>query len=248
MSTIRTGSAALGVAAAALLLTACGGQVTVDNEFLDQSPRAITRTAFAEMSDVPSVRILGTLVSAGRRTRIDVKTDDDGGCTGSFQLERGSAQFIHNPDGTWLKADDDFWQATAQSPQQARQIVAALGTSWTKAPEGTPDLRKFCDPAPMLRGFKARKDGGEGRLSKGGVELIGDTEAIAISEKGGGQSSTVWVSVSAPHRVVKLVTRDAGEPTTISFEEFGIEVGSDAPAEEDVVELSAYAPKASGRK
>lgn len=248
MTITRTGCAAISAAAAALLLTACGGDTGVDNTFLDQSPRAITRTAFAEMSDVSSVRILGTLGSAGKETRIDVKTDDRGSCAGSFELEQGSAQFIRNADGTWLKADDDFWQATARSPQEARQIVATLGTAWTKAPAQTPDLSRFCNAEPMLRGFKARKDGGEGRLSKGDVELIGDTEAIAISEKGGGQSSTVWVAVTAPHRVVKLVSREGGTPTSVSFEEFGVEVSSDAPAEEDVVELSAYTREAPGKK
>lgn len=247
MTIIRTGRAAISVAASTLLLAACGGQAAVGDEFLEQSPRAITRTAFAEMSDVSSVRILGTLGSAGRRARIDVRTADDGGCTGSVELDHGSARFIHNAEGTWLKADDDFWRATAQTPQQARQIVARLGTSWTVAPDQALDLGRFCNTKPMLNGFKARKDGGEGRLSKGGVELIGETRAIAISEKGGGQSSTVWVSVTAPHRVVKLASHEGGSPISISFEEFGVEVDSEAPAEDDVVDLSAYAPKTSGK-
>lgn len=243
MPITRPGRAAIAAAATALLLSACSVQTTADPEFLAQSPRAITKTAFAEMADLSSVRILGTVVSPGDRTKIDVRVDDEGNCTGSLELKDGNAQFIHNADATWLKADERFWQQNAQSPQQARQILAALGTSWTEAPARSTDVEKFCDAATFLDEFKARKDGGEGRLSKGATELIGETEAIAISAKGGGQSSTVWVAVTSPHRVVKILSRDRGNPTTISFEEFGVEVNAEAPAEDDVVDLSAYAKK-----
>ncbi len=244
MTITRPGRAAAVGAATALLLTACAAKVEADPEFLAQSPRAITKTAFAEMGDLTSVRILGTVVAKTGRTRIDIRTDDEGRCTGSVQLDRGSAQFIRTPDATWLKADDDFWQANAQSPQQARQIIATLGTSWAKVPDSTADFAGFCNAEKLLDGFKARKDGGEGRLSKGAVELIGDTEAISISEKGGGQFSTVWVSVSSPHRVVKIVSKEKRTPTTVSFEEFGVDVDAEAPAEDDVVDLSAYGTNA----
>ena len=241
MSIAKPGTAIIGAAITALLLSACGGPTEADPEFLEQSPRAITRTAFAQMRELTSVRILGTVASAGGPARIDVRADDEGRCSGSLDLERGRVQFIHTEGTTWLKGDDDFWQARAQSPQMARRIQGDLGTSWAEVPSRLADLEGVCGVAPMLAGFKARKDGGDGRLSKGDVELIGDTQAVAISERGGGQSSTVWVSVASPHRVVKIVSREAKHPTTVSFEEFGVEVDAEAPAEEDVVDLSAYA-------
>ena len=80
------------------------------------------------------------------------------------------------------------------------------------------------------------------------MELIGETQAIEINEKGGGQSSTVWVSVEAPHRVVKIVRRDKGVAETISLEEFGVAVNAEAPAADDVVDLSSYEKKAPAKQ
>lgn len=242
MTIAKPGSAAIG-AAATLLLAACGAPAAADPEFLAQSPRAIIKTAFAEMNDLTSARILGTVVTDDGRIKVDVRTDDEGTCTGSLQLERGRTQFIHTAETTWLKPDEDYWQASARSPQQARQIMARIGTSWTVAPPQSVDVDRICHPPSLLDGFKARKDGGEGRLSKGAVELIGDTEAIEINEKGGGQSSTVWVSVTSPHRVVRIQSRERGVGEAVSFEEFGVEVSAETPAPDDVVDLSAYATR-----
>lgn len=245
MTIAKCGKLAISAAATALLLSACGGPAGADPEFLGQSPRAITKTAFAQMRSLTSVRILGTVMTTDGRIRIDLKADDQGGCTGSLRLNHGSARFIHTPEGTWLKADESFWRANAQSPKHLRQIQASLGTSWTQAPAKTADFEGLCSATTMLVEFKARKDGGEGRFSKGDVELIGETEAIAINKKGGGHSSTVWVSVATPHRVVKLASREGGNPTTLSFEDFGVAVDAEAPHEDDVVELTAYAENAS---
>lgn len=243
MTIAKPGSAAI-AAATALLLTSCGGGTEVDQGFLDQSPRVITKAALKEMRDLDSVRILGRLgADEGGEIRIDVRTDGQRSCAGSIAYERGAVQLIATPDQAWLKADEDFWLTAAPSPEQGRQFSAKVGTSWVVSQGPTDELRDFCDVSLMLDGFKGRRDGGEGRLSKGAVELVGDTEAVAISAKGGGQSSTVWVAVDAPHRVVKIVTREGANPASVSFEEFGVEIGAEAPAPDDVVDLSAYATK-----
>lgn len=248
MTIAKPGIAATGAVATLLLLTACGEPVAADPAFLAQSPRAITKTAFAEMAELTSARILGTVATDGGKTRIDLKADDEGNCTGSLRLERGSTQVIRTPDATWLKPDQDYWRAAAQSPQQARQLTAKIGTSWTLAPKQFLGVGRLCDAPSLLDGFKARKDGGEGRLSKGAVQLIGETEAIEINEKGGGQSATVWVAVASPHHVVKVETRERGVEESVSFEEFGIEVDAEAPAADDVVDLSAYVAKLPRRR
>lgn len=248
MTTAQPGTIALGAVAALLLLTACGETGQADPEFLAQSPRAITKTAFAEMADLTSVRILGSVATGEGLVRVDLTSDNEGNCAGSFMLPVGGTQFIHTDETTWLKPDQDYWNAVAATPQLARKIVAELRpggatqveSAWTLAPAGTVDVDHLCTAASLIDDVKARKDGGEGRLSKGDVELIGETEAIAVNEKGGGRSSTVWVSVTSPHRVVKVVKRGKGVVETVSFEEFGVDVNADAPAEDDVVDVSAY--------
>lgn len=252
MTIAMPGTAALGAAATLLILSACGG--SADAEFVDQSPRAITRTAFAEMANVTTVRLLGTVDVDGRRVRMDVSTDNAGNCLGSFMLAGGGTKFIRTDDTTWLQPDEDYWKALAPTPQQARKVIAKLrpkqppGTAqldsaWTLAPGGTVDVDQFCNASALLDGFEAYKDGGSGRLSKDSIDLIGDTQAIAVNEKGNGQSSTVWVSVAAPHHVVKIVKREKGVAETVSLEEFGIEVNAEPPAEDDVVDVSAYLKK-----
>ena len=250
MTTAKPSTTALGAAATLLLLTACAESVQADPEVLAQSPRAITRTAFAEIADLTSVRILGTMALDEGMARVDLTTDGEDSCVGSVILPRGGTRFIRTDGTTWLQPDQDYWNAVAPTPDAARRIVTALrldrpGTTqgeaaWTPAPAGTVDVDHLCSAAALLRDFKARKDGGEGRLSKGSVELIGETEAIAINEKGGGKSSTVWVAVTSPHRVVKVVKRGGGRVEAMSFEEFGIAVDAEPPTEDDVVDVSAY--------
>lgn len=254
MTTAKPSITALGAVATLLLLTGCAEKSQADPDFLAQSPRAITKTAFAEIADLTSVRILGTMALDEGLVRVDLTTDNEGSCAGSFTLPGGGTRFIRTDETTWLQPDKDYWNAVAPTPQVARKIVTALrpdrlrGTTqaqsaWTPAPAGTVDVDHLCNAAALLEDFKARKDGGEGRLSKGAVELVGETEAIAINEKGGGKSSTVWVAVTAPHRVVKVTKRGRGQVETASFEEFGIEVDAEPPAEDDVVDVSAYLKK-----
>ncbi|PUA82925.1 hypothetical protein [Nocardioides currus] len=230
------GTALVGTA----LLTSCGSTTTPDDPFLDQSPRAITRTAMAAMDDVTSVRLLGTLHTDRGRVRIDVRVDDGGRCAGSFDGDRGGARFVSSDDGTWAQPDETFWRTSTATSREAEKVMREVGTSWVSLADGAVDVDELCGTKAILGGFKGRKDGGEGRLSKGDVELVGDTQAVAVRAKGRGQAATMWVEVEEPHRVVKIISRDHGRPQSISFEEFGTEVTAEAPPADEVLDMTAY--------
>lgn len=239
------GNRSIGAVTALLLLAGCGGETA--SPLLDQNPRSITKDAFAAMSELDSVRMIGTLKTSDGRSRIDVRAAGDGGCTGVLNLERGRMDFIRTADATWVKGDRNFWLARFATVRETDRAIKRLGTSWATLAKDPVDFDAYCEVAPLLSGFTAYKDGGTGRLSKGSPELIGDGEAIPISLKGGGQQSTIWVSLTSPHRVVKIVSDAQPRPMNIAFEEYDGTVDVEAPAADDVVDLSPY-EKAQGKK
>ena len=89
--------------------------LSADDEFLDQSPRAIAKTAFKEMRDVKSMRILGSTDTDAGLTRIDIRLDDSN-CVGSFDTDDGGMRLIKNSDGAWFKGDEKFWRSRPPPP------------------------------------------------------------------------------------------------------------------------------------
>lgn len=234
------------VVASLLAFSGCGGEEPV---VVEKNPRTITKDAFAEMAELDSVRIIGTVRPADGQARIDVRTDRDGSCAGSLALERGRVQFVHTAeDQTWIKGDRDFWLAELASPQAADRAIKRLGSAWATVATDPVDFDAYCAIDPLLADFKTYKDGGAGRLSKGEVELLGESQTIPVRLKGGGQQSTIWVSVAEPFRVVKIVSRDSMRPVNVTFEEFDVPVDAAAPSEDDVVELGAYDDRARASK
>lgn len=237
-------AAASAAAAAMLLFSACGSLPEVgdllprNNEFLEQSPRAIVKTSFAEMRDVKSLRILGN-VNVDDFTRVDLRLGDTD-CMMSFDGDDGAAQLIMNSEGGWMKADDDFWSARSSSPREAALSVKAYSGAWI-AIEETNELAELCDIDEFLGGFKVNtgeNTKGNGRVDAEEVEKVGDVDAVPLTGRAGKKRTTMWIALDSPHYVVKMTQTQRGKaPVEIFFEEFGVEVVVETPRKSDIVVL-----------
>lgn len=235
MNTAPSRRAAAAAASSVLVLSACGSLSSGD-DFLDQSPRSMAKTAFAEMRKVTSMRILGSGDNDSEFLRLDLYISDTS-CIGRIKTEHGDVQVIKNPDGAWFRADTEFWRYRASSPRQADQVSAAYADSWIAVPEKD-KLLKLCDLDAILGDFKLGKRDAKGTLGVGEVEDVSGTDAVPIHGRDGKDPVTVWIAVEAPHRVVKsALTVDPGLPDAMFFGDFGVDVDAQTPPKKDIVTI-----------
>ncbi|RYC05311.1 hypothetical protein [Nocardioides zhouii] len=232
---------AVAAALAALLLTSCGslpsevGFLKRHNEFLDQSPHAIAKAAFADMQKVKSLRILGTVnLDDEEGARMDVRLEGSE-CVATFDVEEGSMTFLQNDKGSWIRPDNDIWRSKTSSTQEATKVLDRYAGKWFDA--GTSPFAKLCNVDKLLKGFEV-DEGDRGTIDVGKVEKVGDVDAIPLSGRDGKKRCTLWIAVEAPHHVVKLSQKEPNQmPEVLAFEEFGAEVDAPSPDKKDIVVL-----------
>lgn len=239
---VRRGAAAGASVLALGALTACGtisDLLPGQDPFLDQSPRSIAKAGFADMREVTSMRVLGSIEDKDNGfTRVDIRLDDTV-CTGTLDVPDGTIRVVSTAKGAWFSADDDFWraQAGASSPQ-ADRVVQQYAGKWVAVGKKERSLLDLCDLDALLSGFTVDKDDTEDSVRAGEVEQVGDADAVPVTGRDGKEQVTAWVSVDAPHRVLKLAPADdEGRPDALYFEEFGQKVVVEPPDKKDIVVL-----------
>lgn len=226
------------VAAAAILcgLTACAGASdSTADAFVDQSAAQIQQQVVADMAELKSVRLAGELIQNGQQIGFDLALNTDGMCAGSLALMGGSAQIIAGPDGQFIKGDRAFWSGAAGGEGAATQMTALLGDKWAKMPEAEGGFTSFCDLDGLLDEFDSG-DATQGDATIGKqVDVDGVPALELISEDS--NATTAWVAINAPHYIVK-VSAEGEDAGSIVFTDFNEPVNAEAPAADDVVDLS----------
>lgn len=229
---------AVGAAVALIIgLTACGrgGDSSGGDGFADQSAAEIQKQVVADMARLKSVRLSGELIQNGREVGIDVALNTDGMCAGSLTLMGGSAEIIAGPDGQFVKGDKAFWTGTAGGESAAEQVTALLGDKWAKMPEAEGGFTSFCDLDDLLDEFDS-VDAADGEARIGKQAQIGGILALELISEDDSPTSA-WVAIDAPHYIVQL-SADGQQAGSILFTDFDQPVNAEAPAAEDVVNLS----------
>jgi hypothetical protein len=231
-----------GVAATLALittLTACGagGDPADGDSFVGQSAAEIQAQVVADMAKLKSVRLSGELIQNAQEIGIDLALNTDGMCAGSLALMGGSAEIIAGPDGQFIKGDEGFWSGMAGGEAAAAQVTALLGEKWAKMPQAEGGFAEFCDLDGLLDEFDS-VDSSEGEATIGGQEEIGGVLALELISDDE-DATTAWVAIDAPHYIVKVTAagEDAG---SIVFTDFDKPVDAQAPAADDVVDLSKF--------
>ena len=242
MSTAPTRRAvAAGASALALaMLTACGpiGDLIPGRDpFLDQSTRSMAKASFADMQDVTSMRILGDVETDGYgRMQVDVSVGRNA-CQGSFDSDdMGGFQLRQNADGTWVRADERFWQTQVDTGNGAQLWKSVRGKWFTS--DGKDDYLKLCDLDKILAEFRLEPDDTDESIDDEAVVEVGSSDAVPLTGGRGKKRTTIWVSVDAPHYVLKTApAEDKGLPDALYFEEFGVKVVVETPADKDILDV-----------
>ena len=236
--TMAAGASILALAS----LTACGaiGDLMPGTDpFLEQSARSIADAAFADMQDVSSMRILGDVDSAKYgRMRVDIRVGDDG-CVGSLEIDHGGGvQLRQNEEGSWFRADERFWRAEMNTRERGSRLWRTVRGKWFVA-DGKDDHLSLCDLDKLLGQLNVVPDKTNESFDAEDVVAVGDSGAVPLTGGRGRKRSTIWVSVQAPHYVLKTTpATDNGLPETLYFEEFGAKVIAESPDKKDIVTLT----------
>jgi hypothetical protein len=226
--------AALAVAAI-LLTTGCadGGNSGDDEEdFADLSGQEIADAAEEDMRALDSMRYAGSLTTGGTEISLDIQASVDGDCTGTIDLAGGSVEVLSTGGQNWFRADEEFWRANA--PDDADQIIAAVGDSWVVDSGG--EFSQFCDLDQFRDSLFDESDGETTYTNKGADEIDGEP-VVEVESKDAKGTSTGFVLVEGDHYLVRIASDDADGAGEVVFSDFDAEVGVEAPADDEVVDL-----------
>ncbi|MCW2797820.1 hypothetical protein [Nocardioides sp.] len=229
---------ALAAVAMLALMSGCGGSSddktsSAADDFAKKKPDDIVATAKADMGKLDSVHLSGDLTSSGSSISLDLKVTSDGSCSGSFGVGDGTAEVLGVGGKTWFRPDEAFWRA--QSPDQADAIIAAVGDKYVVDSNG--DFSQFCDMSTLLDQLLNDPTSDATYTVNGTQDLAGDTvvKVDRASETDG--PSTGYVLADSPHYLVKI-EKTGTDGGTVNFTEFNADVTVEAPADDQVIDLS----------
>ncbi|MBZ5740962.1 hypothetical protein [Nocardioides mangrovi] len=230
---MRVGLMAAGVGMAALL-SACGGG---DDDFASKKGEDIADAAKADMGDLKSVRVGGTITSGDQDIDLDLQVSTEGDCTGSLGIGGGSTELLGVDGQTWMRPDEAFW--TSFAGDTADQIMAAVGDKWVVIPSDEDSFNQFCDLDELLDQMLTSDDSSASTYTtKDTSEIDGDT-VVAVDDESDDGTSTGYVLVDSPHYLVKIDKTGGDSSGTVTFTDFDEDVDVSAPADDEVVDLNS---------
>lgn len=217
---------------AVLALSGCGGDSYEDTD-VDQ----IKKDVRAAMTGLESFRIKGSMADGEQTVDLDLAMAESGDCEGTMSVDGvGSFDLMVTDGKSFFKADEEFW--SNQGGPQGSQIAEMVGDKWVSAEGGMEDMAGVCDFEDFVSEFA--KDDDEGDLKEvTGTSSIDGEDVVEVSfESEDGNDGTAFVRSSEPHYVVRMEVEEEGEMT---FSEFDEPVEPEAPASDEVVDLSKLA-------
>lgn len=224
---------AVAALATVLLAAGCGGDDGGgDSDFAKQSGNKIAAAAKADMKDLEQVKYGGEITSGGDSIQLDIQASATGDCTGTIGIGEGTADVLAKDGNNWFRPDEAFWRA--QAPDQADAIIAAVGDKWVLDTDA--NFAQFCDLDAFFDNIFTED-------SKGDYKTVGtdelDGQDIVKVEKSDDQGpATGYVLIEGKHYLLKLERTDGADAGTLEFSDFNKEFEVEAPAEDEVVDLS----------
>ncbi|MFJ9374565.1 hypothetical protein [Streptomyces sp. NPDC101455] len=185
-------------------------------EIADRSLTATTGASSLRLKgDIPDDESGGTIV-------IDMALDKKGECAGTLSFQgKGKADMVKSGDTIYMKYDEAFLRAQSDGESKADTdaVVDMMAGKWTKmSAEGTDakDIASFCDLNSMLGGAAD----GNSDATRGKTTTLDGTPAIALHEKDGKDSYTLYVATEGKPYVLRIDSVSAKDPGTLTFGEY----------------------------
>ncbi|MFD9033701.1 hypothetical protein ACFVZW_21500 [Streptomyces sp. NPDC059567] len=240
--TRRTALIAALCAAAALGATACGpfsDDAKASGPFGDLTGPQISNKAIASTKKADSLTLDLALKTTDGPMKAYLSMDTRGKCVGTLTVgTTGTAELIKADDkDVFLRFDEAFLkeQAKGESPEVQKAVLKELKGRWVKTPVTEPDAKdslELCDLKALLGDFEQ----GINLAVKGEETTVGGKKALMVTEKSGGETTTVYVATEGEPHILKIVSAGGEEPGTITFSGYGKPVEAKVPAAKDVVD------------
>ncbi|MCX4560238.1 hypothetical protein [Streptomyces umbrinus] len=234
----RTALAALCIAAtAAVSLTGClPGEEKADSKpkgpFAGQTGGEIADQAVKATSNASSLRMKGDIQDDGSRVGLDMALDRKGECAGTMSANgEGKADLVKTGDTLYMKYDEKFLRAQSDgaSKEETDGVVAMLAGKWTKMSatgSDAKDIASFCDLDTVLADFQDVNSD----ATRGKTTTVDGTPAIVLHEKDGKDTYTLYVATEGKPYLLKVVSKSADDPGTVTFGDFDTPVPAEKPA------------------
>jgi hypothetical protein len=222
-----------------VLVAGCGGKDDDgggggDSDFAKQSGNEIADSAKADMEDLEQVKYSGEISTSGSKINLDISASAAGDCTGTIGIGDGTAEVLAKDGKNWFKPDEAFWRASA--PDQADQIIAAVGDKWVLDTDA--NFAQFCDLDAFFDSIFADDEGNTADYEVKGTDEIDGDKVVAVERTGKDGPATGYVLTDGKHYLVKLERTDGDDTGALEFTDFNKEFDVEAPADDEVVDLS----------
>jgi hypothetical protein len=241
----RTALAALCLAAAATVsLTGClPGEDKADSEpkgpFAGLTGGEIADRAVKATSNTSSLRMKADIEEDGARMSLDMALDKKGQCAGTISEGQGKTELIKTGDTLYMRYDEKFLRAQGKNDPKAETdaVVEMLAGKWTKMAATGSDAKEmasFCDLDTTLAEF----EDGSSNATRGKTTTVDGTPAIVLREKDGKDTYTLYVATEGKPYLLKVVSKTAEDPGTVTYSDFDKPVPAEAPKGK-VIDLDA---------
>jgi hypothetical protein len=235
-----TSSRSRAVAALAVLLvlaSGCGGKDDkdpADSAFAKQSGNKIADAAKADMKTLDEVKFTGEISTDGDPISLDIQASSAGDCTGTIGIGDGKAEVLAKDGTNWFRPDEAFWRSNGGDSADA--IIAAVGDKWVLDTDAS--FSQFCDLDAFFDNV-FKDDGGDGGDYKvTGTEKVDGDDVVKVEKSDDQGTATGYVLIDGKHYLLKIERTEGDQPGTLEFSDFNKEFTVDAPADDEVIDLS----------
>src|SRR4051794_20869314 len=234
----RRAAAVLAALSVVALAAGCGGDSDSgsggsSSDFAKESPEKIADAAKSDMKELDAVHYSGEISSGGSAIKLDVQASAAGDCTGSVTLGDGTAEVLAVDGENWFRPDEAFWRQ--QVPDQADAVIAAVGDKWVV--DTDKEFAQFCDLDEFFANVFS-SDGEDNQYETVGTDELDGQDVVKVANTDEKGTSTGYVVVDDPHYLLKVERTEGDEPGQIEFTDFDEEFDVEAPATDEVVDLS----------
>ena len=236
-----------GVLILAGLLAGCGdddgdgGDDRSASDFAEQSYDEIKAAAIEAMGELESVHVVADISSGGETATLDLSMDADGNCTGTVTFGEVSARCSRPTAARGSSRTRSC--SPSSSGEQAPAAIKFVADSWVADTNGevTPSN---CDLEGFIEQVTSDEEA-ETNTEVGDVEDFEGDDVVPLSFTNDDGDGTVKILAEGEHYIASFAV-EGDNPGTVTFSGFNEEVATEAPAEDEIVDLADFKPKDAG--
>ncbi len=215
-----------------------GGDDQSASDFADQSYDEIKAAAIEAMGELESVHVMAEITSGGEGAALDLSMDADGNCTGTVTYGAVSAEVLQADGGAWFKPNAEL--LSQQFGAQAPAAIKFVADSWVADTNGevTPSN---CDLEAFIEQVTSDEEA-ETNTEVGDVEDFEGDDVVPLSFTNDEGDGTVKILAEGEHYIASFAV-EGENPGTVTFSGFNDEVATEAPADDEIVDLADFKPK-----